>query len=158
MRWLAFKFVDGSDLCTLQLYTWNINEAATLSAELDLLKGDWHPRHEKACIIQENHAMYCCFGIMLFPATSLNTKEYAFMIQLHNTDLRLIKQVDVDVCSWSGYLNLFEATTGWLPKVVANAGDIVQYTWKGPYCIRTVIRRNETGRSVIGFETRILHV
>ena len=94
--------------------------------------------------------MHCCFSI------SYNAKAYAFMVQLHNTALTLIKQV-VDDCSESAYLNLFQATSRW--ERSRSTHDLVQYTWKDPYCIRTVIRNNETrGRSTIRFETRILHV
>ena len=89
--------------------------------------------------------MHCCFSI------SYNAKAYAFMVQLHNTALTLIKQV-VDDCSESAYLNLFQATSRW--ERSRSTHDLVQYTWKDPYCIRTVIRRNKT----FSFETRRLHV
>ena len=152
MAWFDYRFA-------LQLYTWNINEAATLSSELVLLEEKWFhregpPRHEKACIIQEGHAMYCCFSIH-------NVWDYACMVQLQNTEMRLIKQVECeDPHCDEPLLTLFEATRGWFKGSRWDKINRlwIEYTWEGPYCIRTVIRRIETGRSVIGFETRILHV
>ena len=67
--------------------------------------------------------MYCCFSIN-------NVWDYGCMVQLQNTEMRLIKQVECED-PHEPLLNLFEATRGWFKgsRIDQITRLWIGYTW-----------------------------